>query len=164
MQSKYRLPLSIAAVVLVLDQASKLLIEQCIAKWESVPVIPGFFNLVHVLNKGAVFGFLNRSDTTWQVYFFITASLAAVAVILYLLRTGQYRDRIMLTGLGLILGGALGNLFDRVRLGFVIDFLDFYVRKYHWPAFNVADIAITTGTLTLIVSFYIKQKKRPATR
>ena len=159
MRSNYRLPLSIAAVVLVLDQVSKLAVEQSIAEWKSLSVIPGFFNLVHVLNKGAVFGFLNRADTTWQVYFFIAASLAAVAVILYLLRTGQYRDRMMLSGLGLILGGALGNLFDRIRLGFVVDFLDFYIGKHHWPAFNVADIAITTGTLTLIVSFYRKQKK-----
>ena len=164
MRSNYRLPFSIAAVVLVLDQASKLIVEHGIAKWESVPVIPGFFNLVHVLNKGAVFGFLNRTDITWQVYFFIAASLAAVAVILYLLRTEQYGDKMMLTGLGLLLGGALGNLFDRVRLGFVIDFLDFYVREYHWPSFNVADIAITTGTLTLIVSFYRKHKKTPVTR
>jgi len=161
MRSNYRLPLSIAAVVLVLDQVSKLAVEQSIAEWKSLSVIPGFFNLVHVLNKGAVFGFLNRADTTWQVYFFIAASLAAVAVILYLLRTGQYRDRMMLSGLGLILGGALGNLFDRIRLGFVVDFLDFYIGKHHWPAFNVADIAITTGTLTLIVSFYGKRKKTP---
>jgi len=159
MRSNYRLPLSIAAVVLVLDQTSKLVIEQGIAEWESFSVIPGFFNLVHVLNKGAVFGFLNRADTTWQVYFFIAASLAAVGVILYLLRTEQYGDKMMLAGLGLLLGGALGNLFDRVRLGFVIDFLDFYVGRYHWPAFNVADIAITTGTLALIVSFYGKRKK-----
>ncbi|MDY7002315.1 MAG: signal peptidase II [Thermodesulfobacteriota bacterium] len=161
MKSKYRLPLSIAAVVLILDQAAKLIIEQNIAEWERISVVPGFFNLVHVLNKGAVFGFLNRTDTTWQVYFFIAASLAAVAVILYLLRTGQYSDKMMSAGLGLLLGGALGNLFDRVRMGFVIDFLDFYVGEYHWPAFNVADIAITTGTLTLIISFYKKQKKAP---
>jgi len=159
MRSNYRLPLSIAAVVLVLDQVSKLAVEQSIAEWKSLSVIPGFFNLVHVLNKGAVFGFLNRADTTWQVYFFIAASLAAVGVILYLLRTEQYGDKMMLAGLGLLLGGALGNLFDRVRLGFVIDFLDFYVGRYHWPAFNVADIAITTGTLALIVSFYGKRKK-----
>ena len=162
MRSKYRFSLAIAAVVLILDQASKLVIEQGLAEWEKVSVIPDFFNLVHVLNRGAVFGFLNQADTTWQVYFFIAASLAAVAVILYLLRTGQYRDRMMPVGLGLILGGAVGNLFDRVRLGFVIDFLDFYVGKYHWPAFNVADIAITTGTLAVIVSFYIKQKKTSA--
>jgi len=159
MRSNYRLPFSIAAVVLVLDQASKLIVEQSIAEWKSLSVIPGFFNLVHVLNKGAVFGFLNRADTTWQVYFFIAASLAAVGVILYLLRTEQYGDKMMLAGLGLLLGGALGNLFDRVRLGFVIDFLDFYIGRYHWPAFNVADIAITTGTLTLIISFYGKRKK-----
>lgn len=156
--NKYKLAFSLAGIVLFLDQASKIWISQTIPLWTEKTIIPGFFNLVHILNKGAAFGFLNRADISWQTYFFIAASALAIVLIIHLLRTVNRQDYYLFTGLGLILGGALGNLIDRIRIGKVIDFLDFYIKQYHWPAFNVADIAIFCGTMCLIISFYKRKK------
>ncbi|SDN74895.1 signal peptidase II [Desulfonauticus submarinus] len=155
---KYKLCFGLAAIILVLDQISKLWIEKTIPLWSERVVVPGFFNLVHILNKGAAFGFLNRADISWQTYFFIGASALAIVLIIHLLKTVDRKDYYLFTGLGLILGGALGNLIDRIRLGKVIDFLDFYIKSYHWPAFNVADIAIFCGTVCLLLSFYKRKK------
>jgi len=156
--NKYKLAFSLAGIVLLLDQITKVWISKTIPLWEEKVIIPGFFNLVHILNKGAAFGFLNRADISWQTYFFIGASALAIVLILHLLKTVERQDYYLFTGLGLILGGALGNLIDRIRIGKVIDFLDFYIKQYHWPAFNVADIAIFCGTMSLIISFYKRKK------
>jgi signal peptidase II len=121
-------------------------------------VIPGFFNLAHVLNKGAAFGFLNNPDSTWQIWFFVAVTVVAVGFIYSLLVNADRGDRFLIWGLGLVLGGALGNFIDRVRYGFVVDFLDFYIGDYHWPAFNVADIAITCGAFAIIISMYVKNR------
>lgn len=140
------------------------MIQQKYVLWDTDPVIPGFFNLVHVLNKGAAFGFLNQPDTNWQIWFFVAVTIFAVGFIYYLLTTADHGDRFFIWGLGLVLGGALGNLIDRVRFGFVVDFLDFHIGEYHWPAFNVADIAITCGAFSVIISMYMKNqsdKKSP---
>ena len=153
----------LAGAVLVLDQASKLLVQHLIRPLETVAVIPDFFRLVHVLNKGAAFGFLNRPDMQWQAYFFICVTLVAVGIIVYLLHSSERRDRFFLLGLGAILGGALGNLVDRVRMGMVIDFLDFSIGSFHWPAFNVADCAITVGALSLLASFYRRERHASGT-
>lgn len=158
MQTRYKLSFSLAAIVLLLDQLSKFWTQQSIPLWEEKTIVPGFFNLVHVLNRGAAFGFLNRADIQWQTYFFIAASALAVVLIFHLLRTVNRDDRYLFTGLGLILGGALGNLIDRIRIGQVIDMLDFYVAGHHWPAFNVADIAISLGGLALLISFYKRRR------
>jgi signal peptidase II len=158
MQNKYKLSFSLAAIVLFLDQLSKFWIQKSIPLWEEQTIIPGFFNLVHVLNRGAAFGFLNRADIQWQTYFFIAATALAVVLILHLLRTVNRNDQTLFTGLGLILGGALGNLIDRIRIGQVIDMLDFHFAGHHWPAFNVADIAISLGGLALLISFYKRRR------
>jgi signal peptidase II len=147
-----------AAVILVLDQAIKLLVTDALAPFQHKPIIPGFFNLVLVYNKGAAFGILNDPDSSWQVLFFILITLLAVIILVYLLRTTARRDRFFILGLGAILGGALGNLVDRIRLGKVIDYLDFSVRQFHWPAFNIADMAITLGALALIISLYRNER------
>jgi signal peptidase II len=160
MQRRYKTAFSLALLVLVLDQASKLWVLASLPRGDSHTVIPGFFNLVHVLNRGAAFGFLNTPDITWQRTFFIAASLLAVALIVHLLRSSRQESPLLFTGLGLILGGALGNLVDRVRLGVVIDYLDFHVGQYHWPAFNVADSAITTGAVCLLLSLYSRRGRR----
>jgi len=149
-------------VIIILDQITKIWVQGSISMYESIPVIPGFFDLVHVLNKGAAFGFLNRADIHWQTYFFIGVSALAVVLIFHLVRTVDRRDPFMFTGLGCILGGALGNMIDRIRIGQVIDFLDFHVAGHHWPAFNVADMAISVGALLLLISFY--QRKKNASR
>lgn len=159
MDSRLKTAAILAASIIIPDQITKAVIQQKYVLWDTEAVIPGFFNLVHVLNKGAAFGFLNRPDTNWQIWFFVAVTIFAVGFIYYLLSTADRGDRFFIWGLGLVLGGALGNLIDRIRFGFVVDFLDFYIGQYHWPAFNVADIAITCGAFCVIVSMYMKNRR-----
>jgi signal peptidase II len=161
MAYRYRVTFALAAAILLLDQATKLLVEAYLPAG-GMTVVPGLFNLVYVLNKGAAFGFLNRADIHWQTYFFIGASVLAVILILQLLRTVDRHDPLLFAGLGLILGGALGNLVDRIRIGMVIDFLDIHIGPNHWPAFNVADMAITVGSIALLITFF-KQRAHAST-
>jgi len=139
--------LALSALVVVLDQISKSIIAHWFARGGSIEVTP-FFNLVLAYNRGAAFSLLAGADG-WQRGFFIALALAAVAVILWLLR--KYSNQpLFCLALALILGGAIGNLIDRVLVGEVVDFLDFYAFGWHWPAFNVADSAITGGAALLI--------------
>lgn len=134
--------LGIAAIIVLLDQVTKITITQIFSYGQSVPVT-SFFNLVLVYNKGAAFSFLS-SQGGWQRYFFTGIAIVAAILITYLIKKNLGR-RLHCWGLTLILGGAVGNLIDRLMYGHVIDFLDFYVKGWHWPAFNVADIAICVG-------------------
>lgn len=158
MAVKYKIVFILAGVVFFLDQITKVWIQNTIPLWDSKTIIPGFFNLVHVLNKGAAFGFLADLEGNMRTYFFIGVTGLAVVLILHLLRTVDRKDHYLFSALGLILGGAMGNLIDRIRLGMVIDFLDFHLGSHHWPAFNVADMAISTGAILLLVSFYKKKR------
>jgi signal peptidase II len=153
---------AIALGVVILDQATKLWVQKTMVLYTSHPVIPDFFNIVHVLNRGAAFGFLNRSDIRWQTYFFFAATALAVIIINHLLRLARDDDKLLITGLGLILGGAIGNLIDRIKTGEVVDFLEFYWKSFHWPAFNLADSAIFLGSMALLVAFY--RLRRPKNR
>lgn len=150
--------LILALFVLVIDQISKLAIQMNIPLWGQIPLIPDFLNLVHVLNRGAAFGFLSNVDSQWQIFLFVGMAVIAVVFIAYVLLTTSRKNAFFSYGLGAVLGGALGNLVDRLRIGMVVDFLDLYVHQWHWPAFNLADTAITCGTLSLIVSFYRQDK------
>ena len=153
-----------ALAVLFLDQMTKHWIATRFTLHETQPLISGFFNLVHVRNRGMAFGIMNEPGAAdWGFVFLLGATLGAVALLLfwfYRLRPGE---KGMAFPLALVLGGAAGNLLDRVRLGEVIDFLDFYAGQYHWPAFNVADSAITVGTIWLATSLLFhpasKEKK-----
>ncbi|MGH7407101.1 MAG: signal peptidase II, partial [Candidatus Methylomirabilales bacterium] len=129
----------LAAAVVILDQATKLLVQRAFRLGESLPVLPGFFNLTYVLNPGAAFGLLAGAAAAFRGPFFIAVSVLAIAVICYYHARYARGRPLPSVGLSLILGGAVGNLIDRLRVGMVIDFLDFYVGAYHWPAFNVAD-------------------------
>lgn len=157
MKRRYLLALSFAAAVFGLDQASKLIVKACLPHGAGVSVIPDLFSLVRVHNRGAAFGFLNRPDQSWQTWMFAGSSILALIVILWLLRRTADKDVWTITGLGLVLGGALGNLLDRVVQGYVIDFLDVYYRNWHWPAFNVADMAICIGAGSLILALWKKE-------
>lgn len=137
----------LSAVVLTLDQISKLAIIRTIDLHQVIVLTP-FFNLVHVLNPGAAFGLL-ADQPGWQRTFFIVIALVASGVILYLMRQTAGQTRFNLA-LALILGGAIGNAIDRILYGHVIDFLDIHVAGWHWPAFNVADFAISIGAALLI--------------
>ncbi|MFP4630124.1 MAG: signal peptidase II [Desulfohalobiaceae bacterium] len=147
----------IAILVLLLDQASKAWISSTIPPWDQESVIPGFFNLVHVQNKGAAFGFLGSADGAWQQYFFVGAGFLAIICISYILYQHPRRDTWFISSLGLILGGAMGNLLDRIRTGFVLDFLDLYLGSLHWPAFNIADAALSCGALLMLTALYIRK-------
>lgn len=140
--------LSIAAVVVFLDQLTKIMIARTFHFGESLPVT-SFFNLVLVYNKGAAFSFL-ANQGGWQRYFFTTLGVAASLFIVYLLKKNA-GQRLFSWALALILGGAVGNVIDRIWHGHVIDFLDFHVNNWHWPAFNVADCAIFVGAALFIV-------------
>ncbi|KRH98537.1 hypothetical protein AO057_07845 [Curvibacter sp. PAE-UM] len=146
----------LALVAAMLDQASKSLITKILALGEQVPVTT-YFNLVYVLNPGAAFSFLADAGG-WQRYFFIVLTLLVSACLAHMLRT--QRPRCESLGLSLILGGAVGNVLDRITRGKVVDFLDFYWNEMHWPAFNLADVFISMGVWALIwASFREKQSK-----
>ena len=150
-----------ALAVIVLDQISKFVVASTIPEYGSVPVIKGFFNLVHVRNRGIAFGLMNRAaGQGLQFYFLVAATIGAIALLLFWFRKMKDEDHKIIMGLGLILGGAIGNFIDRIRLGEVIDFLDFYVGPYHWPAFNIADTAITVGILWLAVYTMIRKPSK----
>jgi signal peptidase II len=140
--------LGIAAIVMLLDQLSKIAISKIFTLGESHP-LTSFFNLVLAYNKGAAFSFL-AAESGWQRYFFTGMGIAAAFFIVFLLKrhAGQ---RLFCWALALILGGAVGNVIDRLWYGHVIDFLDFHVRTWHWPAFNVADSAICVGVALFIL-------------
>jgi len=136
-----------AAGVIGLDQLTKWLIQQVLVLGQAMPVLP-FFNLVLVYNPGAAFSFLSTA-AGWQRELFVCIALAACVLILFLLRRYAH-DYLFCFALSLILGGAIGNAADRVLLGAVVDFLDVHAAGYHWPAFNLADSAITCGAALLI--------------
>lgn len=141
-----------AMAVIALDQVTKLAVIGALRLHDSVAVIPGFFNLVHVRNRGIAFGLLSQLGATWgSVLVSATTVAAVILLILWLSRLRAGDDRTAF-GLSLIIGGAVGNLIDRVRLGEVVDFLDFYAGSFHWPAFNVADSAVTVGTFWVVLS------------
>lgn len=149
--------LGIALVVIVLDQLTKYWIHQRLTHGQVIEVLP-FFNLVLVYNPGAAFSFLS-DQPGWQKNFFIAVATLASGWVVYLLARHPHKQLFCLA-LALILGGAIGNLIDRVVLGVVVDFIDIHAAGYHWPAFNVADSAISCGALLLILASFGKHEER----
>jgi signal peptidase II len=147
---------ALAALVVLVDQLTKISVERWF-DYGDVHAVTGFFNLVLTYNQGAAFSFL-ASASGWQKYLLIVVGIAASLFILWMLaRHGS--QRLFATALALILGGAIGNLIDRFAYGHVIDFLDFHVRGWHWPAFNVADSAIVGGAGLLILDELVRVRK-----
>ncbi|MBE9532032.1 MAG: signal peptidase II [Proteobacteria bacterium] len=138
----------VMGVVLVLDQVTKAILTAKIEPLGSVEVVAGLFSIVNVANRGAAFGMFKGGGAL----VLILIAIAALILITYLLYTS--RERLTVLSLSLIGAGALGNLIDRIRLSEVVDFLDFHLGAYHWPAFNVADIAISVGVLLYLVTIY----------
>ena len=150
---------AISLVTVVLDQASKANIMQTMRLHESIPIIPDFFSLTYIRNPGAAFGLLASSSHGFRLVFFGITSLFALGLlgmIFFRLRQDDWIGQLSIAG---ILGGAIGNLLDRMRFGEVIDFLDFYVNGYHCPPFNVADSAISVGVFFLILHFALDRKE-----
>ncbi|HSI37607.1 MAG TPA: signal peptidase II [Methylotenera sp.] len=149
----------ISAVIVVLDLYTKYLVQQAFQYGEHM-TITSFFDLVRYHNEGAAFSFLADAGG-WQKIFFSVVSVVAIVVISYLIRKHQ-TEKLFCLGLALVLGGAIGNLYDRVTLGYVVDFLYFYYETFYWPAFNVADSAICVGVaLLLLDSFKKESPKKP---
>lgn len=140
----------IAVLVLLLDRITKWAVASNIALHDSIAVIPGCFRLTHVQNTGAAFGLFAESAAQWKVGALVTFSVLALIVVSALLWRNSHSLSTTTIGLSLILGGAMGNLWDRMFSGHVVDFLDFYLGSYHWPAFNVADSAIVIGAILLV--------------
>jgi len=140
----------IAVVVLFLDRLAKWTIEVNIPLHDSINVLPGFLRLTHVQNRGAAFGLFAESPSEWKSFVLVMFSVVALAIVCFLLWKNSHVMSSTGFGLALILGGALGNLWDRLVSGHVVDFLDIYVGSYHWPAFNLADSAIVVGAMLLV--------------
>ncbi len=140
----------IAGIVLLLDRLAKSVVASNILLHDSVTVIPGLFHLTHVENTGAAFGLFAESSAQWKVGALVSFSVIALIIVSALLWKNGHALSTTTIGLSLILGGATGNLWDRMMTGHVVDFLDFYVGSYHWPAFNVADSAIVIGAILLV--------------
>jgi signal peptidase II len=140
----------IAAIVLLLDRLAKWAVASNIPLQYSIVVIPGFFHLTHVQNPGAAFGLFADSSAQWKIGALVSFSVVALVIVSALLWKNSHSLSTTTIGLSLILGGATGNLWDRMVSGHVVDFLDFYVGSYHWPAFNVADSAIVIGAILLV--------------
>ena len=151
--------LCISSVVVLLDQGTKYWITRSLTYYQEVKVIPGFFNLVYIHNPGGAFGIFAKNQGNLQSLIFIAIAIAAMGLVLYLYRNTPSEYPVLSIGLALIFGGAMGNMIDRIRLGKVIDFIDLYVSSLHWPAFNIADSAITIGMV--IFGFYIVFRKVP---
>jgi signal peptidase II len=147
MKNKYLWVGSIIGTVLVLDQITKYVIQTHVRLNDSIAVVPGFFNITHVRNKGAAFGILSTLPEFWRSAFFITVTLVAVAAISALIM--KTHERLLVYAFSLIAGGAIGNVVDRIRYGEVVDFIQWYVKLYYWPSFNVADSAISIGVVLL---------------
>jgi signal peptidase II len=142
----------ISTLIFIFDQWSKQAIVSSMSLYESIQ-LTGFFNLTYLHNYGAAFSFLYDAGG-WQVYFLSAVALSVSALILWWLRQTTKEQLLLPVAFAFILGGALGNVFDRLLHGYVIDFLDFYYGTYHWPAFNVADSAIFIGAALLIIDMF----------
>ncbi len=152
----------IAITILLLDRLSKALVSANVPLHESITVIPGFFRITHVLNRGAAFGLFSESPSHYKIGFLIGFSVLALLVVSTLLWKHTQSMTSTAFALSLIMGGALGNLWDRVLSGHVVDFLEFYVGNYIWPDFNLADSAIVVGALILMAEIIFSPKAQTA--
>jgi len=141
----------IAGLVVVLDQITKWLVLVKMPLYHSIPVIPGFFNLTHIRNPGGAFGFMAAGGQGIRNLLFLGVAILAMGLIVYFYRLTPRTRPYLAAALAAIFGGAVGNLIDRLRFGEVVDFLDFFLGAYHWPAFNVADSAISVGITVFVI-------------
>lgn len=158
-KDKYLRLIFIAGLIVVLDQITKLIVLDSLPLFHSIKIIPGFFNLTHIHNPGGAFGFLSTNSSSTQRFVFLFASSLAIGLVLYFYNKTPKSFVLLSTGFALVIGGALGNLIDRIRMGKVVDFLDFHIGDLHWPAFNVADSAVSIGMIIFV--YHLVFKKLP---
>jgi signal peptidase II len=159
LNNKYIKLVVFAGIIVLLDQITKALIIGYVPFHKTIPVIRSFFNITHIQNPGGAFGLMANLGPTLRSIIFLFISSLAVGLIFYFYKKTPANYPWLAAAFALIFGGAIGNLIDRVRFGFVIDFLDFYVGSLHWPAFNVADSAISIGIGIFV--FHLLFKKMP---
>lgn len=159
MRTKYLILLITFLVIIVLDQWTKHEVEKRLLYRQTIEIIPHFFNLTHVRNPGGAFGLFGTEKSGAGTFFFIFFSLFAIGVLLYFFLRLK-NEKTLSFAISLVLSGAIGNLVDRFRYGEVIDFLDFYLFSYHWPAFNIADSTITLGLGLLAWRLWAEEKKK----
>jgi len=147
------------AALVVIDQVTKGIVARTVELYESVPVIPGFFNITRIHNKGAIFGTFSQTGNNLVFILLTAASIAALALVVYYFLKTPASDKLMKISLTLIMAGAFGNQFDRLVRGHVIDFLDFYVGQSHYPFFNAADSCITVGACLMLIVLF---RRKPA--
>lgn len=155
---RYGLLIGVSLVIVALDQFTKLLIMTTMHLHESIPVVSGFFNLTYIRNPGAAFGMFATTNSAFRLVFFVGTSLFALGLlgtIFYRMHPDDVWGQLTVSS---IFGGAIGNLMDRLQYGEVVDFLDVYIGSYHWPAFNVADSAISVGVVSLLILFAMDKK------
>jgi signal peptidase II len=157
LKNKYIRLVIIGGCVVVVDQITKLLILKYLPFHRNIAIIAGFFDIVHINNPGGAFGLLANLSPQWRTLIFLFISSLAVGLIFYFYIKTPQSHPWLAAGFALIFGGAIGNLIDRLRFGFVIDFLDFYIAKHHWPAFNIADSAITVGLAIFVIHILLKK-------
>jgi signal peptidase II len=157
LSAKWKRVLGWVVIILVLDQLTKMAVDRTMSLHQSIPIIDGFFSLTYVRNTGAAFGIFAGSHEAFRLPFLILVSVLALGFVVVMLKRLRDEETGLITALSFIIGGAIGNLVDRVLYGEVIDFLDFYWSNYHWPAFNVADSCITVGVL--ITLYYLIKAK-----
>ena len=160
MKHKYSLPIIVCMAILLLDQWTKNMVVQALPLYRRVPLIQGFFNLTHVRNTGGAFGIFGGERGGLGSILFVVVSLIAIGAIVFLFFKIKENEKTLAFSFSLILSGAVGNLIDRLRYGEVVDFLDFYLSSYHWPAFNVADSAICVGIGLMALEFLKGDRKR----
>jgi len=164
LEGRYRPLLAVTPAFVVLDQWTKYLVDHRMLLHQSVPILPGWFELTYVRNRGAVFGFLAGIDSWWRMPFFLTFSAIAVVLLAIFYIRSRPDQGLLRLSLALILAGAVGNVIDRVRFGYVIDFLDVHWRHYHWPAFNIADSAISVGICLMLLEAYMEGRRTDGER
>lgn len=157
LKRKYFILFVLTAFVIVLDQYTKMVVVERFRYGETLSVIQGFFNLTYVRNTGAAFGLLAHANPAFRIPFFVIVPLVALVAIAFIFRKIPDTDFKLSTALSLVIGGAVGNLIDRVQLSYVVDFLDFHWKYlYHFPAFNVADMAICVGVGVLMLDLLMQ--------
>jgi signal peptidase II len=161
MRGRFGAPIALGAVIVLVDQFTKRLVRDRVDFRESIPIVDGFISIVHARNPGAAFSLLADAPAWFRGPFFIAITVTAIAVLLYVIGRLSVEDRLVRLALGGVLGGAVGNLIDRLTFGEVTDFIDVHWRSYHWPAFNVADSSITIAVSAVILhSLFVRPEPR----
>lgn len=159
--------LALAALIFIVDRFTKIMIEKHFSVYDTLTVVPGFFDLVHTKNRGAAFGMFSEGDGFWRSALLIGVSVAVLCFISYMLllpgRGGFPASKLTSIGLALVMGGALGNIYDRIAYGMVTDFLEFYYGSFRFAAFNIADSAITVGAALLIIDMWFSKREQART-